>query len=108
MHTSLPSSAPLTGEQTVALTENQSAGHLRVPNWIERKTLSHSELNVGSRWKGVKGSQLDVITCEIEIPRNQLSVKMGRYFEVKYLVDVAVCTLGAYFPILLLRSLESC
>jgi hypothetical protein len=43
----------------------------------------------------VKGSQLDVVTCEIEIPRNQLSVKMGRYFEVKYLVDVAICTLGS-------------
>ncbi|KAI5804421.1 hypothetical protein EDC01DRAFT_419079 [Geopyxis carbonaria] len=82
-------------KNTVALTENKSAGHLRVPNWIEKKTLSHSELNIGSRWKGVKGSQLDVVTCEIDIPRNEISVKMGRYFEVKYLVDVAVCTLAA-------------
>lgn len=79
----------------MALAENKSAGHLRVPNWIERKTLSHSELNIGSRWRGVKGSQLDVITCEIEIPRNQSSVKMGRYFEVKYLIDIGVCTPAA-------------
>jgi len=86
----------LTIAQTVALAENQNAGHLRVPSWIERKTLSHSELNIGSRWKGVKGSQLDVITCEIEIPRNQSTVKMGRYFEVKYLIDIAVCTPAAY------------
>ncbi|KAF8251940.1 hypothetical protein K440DRAFT_51622 [Wilcoxina mikolae CBS 423.85] len=83
-------------KNTVALAENKSAGHLRVPNWIERKTLSHSELNIGSRWKGVKGSQLDVVTCEIEIPRNQSSVKMGRYFEVKYLIDIGVCTPAAY------------
>ncbi|CCX05057.1 Similar to Uncharacterized protein C557.05; acc. no. Q9USS1 [Pyronema omphalodes CBS 100304] len=82
-------------KNTVALAENQSAGHLRVPNWIERKTLSHSELNIGSRWRGVKGSQLDVVTCEIEIPRNQASVKMGRYFEVKYLIDIGVCTPAA-------------
>jgi len=82
-------------KNTVALAENKSAGHLRVPNWIERKTLSHSELNIGSRWRGVKGSQLDVVTCEIDIPRNQLSVKMGRYFEVKYFVDIAVCTPAA-------------
>ena len=67
-----------------------------MPSWIEKKTLSHSELNVGSRWRGVKGSQLDVVTCEIEIPRNQSSVKMGRYFEVKYLIDIGVCTPAAY------------
>ncbi|KAH8153283.1 uncharacterized protein LAJ45_02870 [Morchella importuna] len=82
-------------KNTVALAENKSAGHLRVPSWIEHKTLAQSELNVGRRWKGVKGNQLDVVTCEIEIPRNQLSVKMGRFFEVKYFVDVAVCTLAA-------------
>jgi hypothetical protein len=79
----------------VPLSENRSAGHLRVPSWIERKTMSHSELNIGTRWRGVKGSQLDVITCEIDIPRNQLSVNMGRYFEVKYFVDIAVCTPAA-------------
>lgn len=84
--------------QTVALAENRSAGHLRVPNWIERKTLAASEVNVGTRWRGVKGSQLDVMTCEIDIPRNQLSVKMGRFFEVKYFVDIAVCTRAAYAP----------
>lgn len=72
---------------------------MRVPSWIEKKTLSHSELNIGSRWKGVKGSQLDVVTCEIDIPRNQLSVRMGRFFEVKYLIDIAVCALGAYVDI---------
>ncbi|KAL7267833.1 hypothetical protein RUND412_009565 [Rhizina undulata] len=82
-------------KNSIALTEEKSAGHLRVPTWIERKTLAHSELNIGSRWQGVKGSQLDVVTCEIDIPRNQLSVKMGRYFEVKYFVDVAVCTRAA-------------
>jgi hypothetical protein len=37
-----------------------------------------------------------VITCEIEIPRNQSSVKMGRYFEVKYFIDIGVCTPAAY------------
>lgn len=82
----------------MALAENRSAGHLRVPNWIERKTLAASEVNVGTRWRGVKGSQLDVMTCEIDIPRNQLSVKMGRFFEVKYFVDIAVCTRAAYVP----------
>lgn len=66
-----------------------------MPSWKEKKTLSHSELNVGSRWKGVKGSQLDVVTCEVEIPRNQLTVKMGRFFEVKYLIDISVSALGA-------------
>lgn len=84
--------------QAVALAENKSAGHLRVPSWIERKTLAASEVNVGTRWRGVKGSQLDVMTCEIDIPRNQLSVKMGRFFEVKYCVDIAVCTRAACVP----------
>lgn len=69
-----------------------------MPNWSEKKTLSHSELNIGTRWKGVKGSQLDVVTCEIDIPRNELSVRMGRFFEVKYFVDIAVCTRAAFVP----------
>lgn len=50
---------------------------------------------MGSRWKGVKESQLDVVTCEIDIPRNELTVKMGRFFEVKYLIDIAVCSFAA-------------
>lgn len=93
------------------MAENKSTGHLRVPSWIEHKTLTQSELNVGRRWKGVKGNQLDVVTCEIEIPRNQLSVKMGRFFEVKYFVDVAVCTLAAcvaYYSVLLQVCIAFC
>lgn len=64
--------------------------HLRVPDWIDKKTLSHSELNVGTRWRGTRENSIDVLTCEVEIPRQQVSVKLGRLFEVRYFVDV-VC-----------------
>ena len=63
--------------KTVALADKTSAAYMRTPSWIERKTIAHSELNIGTRWRGVKGNQVDVVTCEIEIPRNQLSVEMG-------------------------------
>lgn len=76
---------------TVALADKTSAAHMRTPSWIERKTIAHSELNIGTRWRGVKGNQVDVVTCEIDIPRHQLSVEMGRFFEVKYILNVGVC-----------------
>lgn len=71
------------------MAENHTAGHLRVPDWIERKTLAHSELNVGNRWRGTRGNEVDVLTCEVEIPRDQSSIPMGRFFEVKYFINVS-------------------
>ncbi|KAI5779456.1 hypothetical protein DFH27DRAFT_618724 [Peziza echinospora] len=62
---------------TVALADKTSAAYMRTPSWIDRKTIAHSELNIGTRWRGVKGNQVDVVTCEIEIPRNQMSIEMG-------------------------------
>lgn len=64
-------------DKSVALADKTSAAYMRTPSWIERKTIAHSELNIGTRWRGVKGNQVDVVTCEINIPRDQLSVEMG-------------------------------
>jgi len=64
--------------KTVALADKTSAAHMRTPSWIERKTIAHSELNIGTRWRGVEGNQVDIVTCEIDIPRHQLSVEMSR------------------------------
>ncbi|RPA99671.1 hypothetical protein L873DRAFT_1628970, partial [Choiromyces venosus 120613-1] len=90
----------------VALAENKSVGHLRVPDWTERKTLAHSKLNIRTRWKGVHGNQFDVVTREIDIPRNQSTVKTGRFLQVKYFVDIAVCTcstVGVQLPLTIIH-----
>lgn len=63
-------------EKPVALADKTSAAYMRTPSWIQRKTIAHSELNIGTRWRGVKGNQVDVVTCGIKFPRNQLSVEM--------------------------------
>ena len=112
-------------KNSIAQTAERSVGHIRAPSWLWRKTVSRSELNVGSRWRGLKGgaNEHQSFTCEIEIPHGELSIPQGkrflislvsnkflqnlkleyllkvselsatgRYFEVKYFIDVAAST----------------
>ncbi|EPS44271.1 hypothetical protein H072_1715 [Dactylellina haptotyla CBS 200.50] len=61
------------------------------PSWTEKKTMAKSELNAGSRWTGLKGNKQDAVTCEIEIPKGQLTIPRGKFFEVQYFLVVTTC-----------------
>ncbi|KAK6523281.1 hypothetical protein TWF694_006169 [Orbilia ellipsospora] len=63
----------------------------RAPSWTGKKTMARSELNAGSRWTGLKGNKQDAVTCEIEIPKGQLTIPMGKFFEVQYFIVVTTC-----------------
>ncbi|KAK6356968.1 hypothetical protein TWF718_001302 [Orbilia javanica] len=42
------------------------------------KTMAKSELNAGSRWTGLTINKQDAVTCEIDIPKGQLTVPLGK------------------------------
>ncbi|KAK6331107.1 hypothetical protein TWF696_003178 [Orbilia brochopaga] len=58
------------------------------PTFTLKKTMARSELNTGSRWTGLKMDKQASVTCEIEIPKGQLTIPLGTFFEVQYFVVV--------------------
>ncbi|KAF3165871.1 hypothetical protein TWF225_001116 [Orbilia oligospora] len=42
------------------------------------KTMARSELNAGSRWTGLTFNKQDAVTCEIDIPKGQLTIPLGK------------------------------
>ncbi|KAF3937087.1 hypothetical protein ABW19_dt0207682 [Dactylella cylindrospora] len=58
--------------------EIASTGYPRNPSWTQRKIMAKSELNSGSRWSGLNGDEQDSVTCEIEIPKGQVTVPLGK------------------------------
>jgi hypothetical protein len=63
-----------------ALTLESTASHLRVPDWKEEKVIKKNVVRIGraGNWKGVKPYSSDILTCEVEVPRGHLSVRMGK------------------------------
>ncbi|KAI9775908.1 MAG: hypothetical protein M1839_000697 [Geoglossum umbratile] len=82
----------LAGAKASALTLESTASHLRVPDWKEERVIKRNVVRAGrtGNWKGVKPYSSDILTCEVEVPRGHLSVRMGRYFEVRYFVGIYV------------------
>jgi len=78
----LPGSLPPNESQpkASALTLESTASHLRVPDWKEEKVIKKNVVRAGraGNWKGVKPYSSDILTCEVEVPRGHLSVRMGK------------------------------
>ncbi|EWC44058.1 hypothetical protein DRE_01410 [Drechslerella stenobrocha 248] len=63
----------------------------RVPAWESKRTMARSELNAGTRWTGLNMDKRTSVTCEIEIPKGQLTIPRGKFlpgtfFEVQYFI----------------------
>ena len=84
-------------------TSQKSASHLRLPRRTDSELISRSSLKASSGcsvssdwssktdWKGVPpcgGSE--VRTLALDVPRGCLTVSTGRYFEVRYFLNVAI------------------
>lgn len=72
----------------------------RVPERIVTRTISTNALTVKSDrcdnpdWKGVAAGARETVVCQVSVPANQLSISAGRYFGVRYVINVVVCTKG--------------
>ncbi|KAJ9620566.1 hypothetical protein H2203_007772 [Taxawa tesnikishii (nom. ined.)] len=76
-----------------AATRERSASQARIFESNERAILSRSSLKHDTNgWKGVDAYSTDTRTCQLELPRGHATVKCGKYFEVRYFLNVAIST----------------
>ncbi|KAL6157919.1 hypothetical protein ACJBU6_03729 [Exserohilum turcicum] len=76
-----------------ASTMERSAGQARIFDSNERSILSKAMVKHGSAgWHGVPTCQTHLRTCDLEVPRGHATVKCGKYFEVRYFLNVIVCS----------------
>ncbi|OAL27427.1 hypothetical protein AYO22_03702 [Fonsecaea multimorphosa] len=71
-------------------TAEKSANYLRLPKRTDAEVVSGTTLKKSSTWKGVPSHSSDVRTVELEAPRGHVTISTGRYFEVRYFVNVVV------------------
>ncbi|KAJ4406363.1 hypothetical protein N0V91_004571 [Didymella pomorum] len=78
-------------KHAAASTIEKSAGQARIFDNNERSILSKSSVKQGAAgWHGVPSHQMHLRTCDLEVPRGHATVKCGKYFEVRYFLNVIV------------------
>lgn len=92
-----------------AATLQQSAGQARIFQDREQTILSKAVLKPGaSGWIGVKPYTSLVRTCEVDIPRGHSTVRCGKFFEVRYFLNITAGTshtklVSVQLPIILIH-----
>lgn len=71
-------------------TVEKSASHLRLPKRSDTEVCSTMTLKKSREWVGILPHSSEVRTCPLEIPRGHVTISTGRYFEVRYFINVAV------------------
>lgn len=69
----------------------KSASQARIFDNNERTILSKGTLKSGHYgWNGIPAHTSDMRTCDLELPRGHATVKCGKFFEVRYFLNVIV------------------
>jgi hypothetical protein len=71
-------------------TSEKSATHLRLPKRSDNEIVCASITKKSKDWKGVPSNTSEVRTCNLEVPREHVTISTGRYFEVRYFLNVVV------------------
>ncbi|CAN9218288.1 unnamed protein product [Alternaria alternata] len=80
-------------KHAAAATMEKSAGQARIFDSNERSILSKSIVRNGcAGWSGVSAHQTHIRTCDLEVPRGHGTVKCGKYFEVRYFLNVIIAS----------------
>lgn len=78
-------------KHAAAATMEKSAGQARIFETNEQTILARSACKPSSSgWNGVEPHTSDTRTCELELPRGHGTVRCGKYFEVRYFLNVIV------------------
>ncbi|KAK3197495.1 hypothetical protein GRF29_216g417486 [Pseudopithomyces chartarum] len=76
-----------------ASTMEKSASQARIFDSNEKSILSKAVTKQGAAgWHGVPAHSSHIRTCDLEVPRGHATVKCGKYFEVRYFLNVIVGT----------------
>ncbi|KAL1600588.1 hypothetical protein SLS60_006974 [Paraconiothyrium brasiliense] len=80
-------------KHAAASTMEKSASQARIFDSNEKSILSKSIIKQGAAgWHGVPAHNSHTRTCDLEVPRGHATVKCGKYFEVRYFLNVIVGT----------------
>jgi len=71
-------------------TGEKNANHLRIPQRQESKIVAVNVVKKGKDWKGIPPETSDIQTCQIHVPREHVTITTGRFFEVRFFLDVIV------------------
>ena len=80
-------------KHVAASTLEKSASQARIFDSNDRAILNKSVMKQGTcGWSGVAAYSSDTRTCDLELPRGHATVKCGKYFEVRYFLNIVVST----------------
>lgn len=80
-------------KHVAASTLEKSASQARIFDSNDRAILNKSTMKQGTcGWSGVAAYSTDTRTCDLELPRGHATVKCGKYFEVRYFLNIVVST----------------
>ena len=72
-----------------AATKEKSASQARIFESNEQAMIARSSLKLGTQgWNGVEPHSSETRTCELELPRGHGTVRCGKYFEVRFFLNV--------------------
>ncbi|KAF1986831.1 hypothetical protein K402DRAFT_404138 [Aulographum hederae CBS 113979] len=80
-------------KHVAASTLEKSASQARIFDSNEKAVFSKSVFKSGSSsssWNGVPSHSTDVRTYDLELPRGHATVKCGKYFEVRFFLNIIV------------------
>ncbi|KAH7047546.1 hypothetical protein B0J12DRAFT_126393 [Macrophomina phaseolina] len=78
-------------KHTAAATLEKSAGQARIFDNNERTVFAKTSIKQGSHgWSGVPPHTTLTRTADLEIPRGHATVKCGKFFEVRYFLNIIV------------------
>ncbi|EON63498.1 hypothetical protein W97_02726 [Coniosporium apollinis CBS 100218] len=79
-------------KHAAASTIEKSASQARIFDSNERSTLTRNTIKAGTThcWNGVAAHSSELRTCDLELPRGHATVKCGKYFEVRYFLNIIV------------------
>lgn len=71
-------------------TSEKTVHYLRLPRKTDTEIVSVNTIKSSTTWEGIGPHSSDVRTIELEAPRGHVTISTGRYFEVRYFVNVVV------------------
>ena len=71
-------------------TGGKIANHLRLPKRTDKELVSTSTTKKSKDWTGILPNSSEIRTCDISVPPGLVTISTGRFFEVRYFLDVTV------------------
>jgi Arrestin (or S-antigen), C-terminal domain len=94
-------------------TAEKSATHLRLPRKSDSEIVSSLTVRKSKTWKGVGPQTSEVRTLALEVPKGHVTISTGRYFEIRYFINIIVsvsmfksCTVQLPVSLIHMNSLD--